>query len=85
MADLQQATTLSELERARALVLEAGDPDVAVRRLLDEFGAVGINAARTQTLSTLRRGRSPHTRDLLRVLDALDEALDVLDAAKTTT
>ena len=85
MADLKQVSeTFAELDRAIALVLTT-PADAVVDCLIADLCEAGINIARGQALATSRRGKSRYHGDLLHVLDALDEALDMLDAARNAT
>ena len=67
------------LERAITIALGPGRSDAAVR-LTQRLTHGEINATRAACLRLLG-GRPKRSRDLLRLLDVLDEALDLADAA----
>jgi hypothetical protein len=56
----------------------SGDANPA-KLILARLGATGVQRARIQALTLLAGKRTQRTRDLLRALDALDEALDIAD------
>ena len=67
----------NELSRAAALFARSGGRDELAATLIDELGEGGIAAAHRQARGELARGRSRHLRDLLRLLDALEDAQDL--------
>lgn len=70
-----------ELERTVELTSERDDPGAA-HRLLEALGPAGVVAARRQALNALEQRGTRRTREVLRALDVIDEALDTVDASK---
>lgn len=67
------------LERSITIACGPGAGDVPAR-LIAALGDRGLNAARRDALTTLERRATKRVRDVLRTLDAIDEALDRLEA-----
>ena len=65
------------LERAMEIALAPGSPDPAAE-VARRLPLSGINTARAACLRLLE-SRSRRSRELLRLLDVLDEALDTAD------
>ena len=83
MSSLTDGSSVEErrlLEAALDIALAPDSPDRALR-LAQRLTIGEINATRALCLRVLD-GRPRRTRDLLRLLDVLDEALDRADSAR---
>lgn len=70
-----------ELEQSVQVASEPDDAGAAAR-LLHALGPAGVVAARRQALNALEQRATSRTREVLRALDVIDEALDTVDASK---
>ena len=71
---------MTDLDHSIALVRATAPGGDVAASLIEHLGPGRIDGARREALTMLQAGRTPRTRDLLRLLDALDEAMDRLDA-----